>query len=323
VTLSSDAPALDRRIEKLEDRLFHRYSVPAVTRLLTVSSKRIPIRAHDVGQGEPALFLHPAAFFGAHWMPALAHLHGVRALALDQPGHGLSGGVDYRAVDPRAFTVEWLTGAMDALELERAAIVGNSLGGLCGLWLAAAAPERVSKLVIVGAPATALRGVQADLGLRLLADPRFNRRLPLLPFPRWLARRFLEGAIGERALAALPEEALAIYRLSVRRPAWRLTLPSLMERLLRGREARPEMILTERELRSITTPTLFLWGEKDAYGGVGMAHRAAAQMPEAEVEVWAKAGHLPQLDEPEGFARVVCEYLSGIPASKLPARLRR
>lgn len=320
MTAAAEPPALDRRIAALEDRLFHRFAVPAVTRLLRVGPGQVPVRVHDVGSGPPVLLLHPAAFFAASWMPVLPHLRGVRVLAVDQPGHGLSGGVDYSRVEPRAFTVQWLTDLLDALELPRAAVVGNSLGGLCGLWFAADAPARVTRLMVVGVPAVALRGVRADLGLALLGTPRVNRMVGALPLPRFVATRFLERRLGARAAAALPPEALEIYRLGVRRPEWRMTLPSLMERLLRGREPRPEMLLTGRDLRAVAAPTLFLWGGADAYGGPGMAHRAAVQMQEAEVVVWDRAGHMPQLDEPAGFARVVGEFVGartarrGVPA---------
>ncbi len=300
--------ALDLRIARLEDEFFRGAGLGMVTRLLRPGPGDLRLRVHEVGRGPAVLFLHPAAFFGAHWVPVLRRLDGCRCLAVDLPGHGLSDGVDYRRVHPRQFTVQWLGALLDRLGLEEVTVVGSSLGGLCALWLASEAPGRIARVMVVGTPATALPGVQADLGLRLLATPGLNRRAVSLPLPRAVARAFLRHAMGDRALARLPGEVVEIYRLAMRRPAWRLTVPSLMERLLVGRQASPDMVLPVEALRAIRVPTLFLWGGQDVYGPPVMARRAAAILPHAEVVIWDRAGHLPQCDEPEAFARLVAEF---------------
>jgi pimeloyl-ACP methyl ester carboxylesterase len=302
--------SLDARIAGLEDRLFRRYGTGAVTHLLRPGPNGLALRVHDIGDGPPVLLLHPAAFFGAHWAPIVPHLAGHRLLAVDQPGHGLSEGIDYRGLDLRAVTVAWLVGVLDALGLDRVVAVGNSLGGMAALWLAVARPDRLSGLMVVGAPAAALPGVRVDPGLRLLAHPGLNRRAVEIPMGRWFVRAALRGPLGKRALEQAPPESLEIYRLAARRAAWRLTLPSLMEKLVQGKETRPEVALRDDELRALDVPTLFLWGEQDRYGGTGMGYRAAALMPRADVVVWEGAGHLPQYDDPREFGRLVGRFVS-------------
>ena len=68
-----------------------------------------------------------------------------------------------------------LTSALDALGLERAPLVGTSLGAMWALCLALAAPERVSAVVAIGMPAVALPGVRADPFFRLMTIPGLGR----------------------------------------------------------------------------------------------------------------------------------------------------
>ncbi|MGI8594633.1 MAG: alpha/beta fold hydrolase [Solirubrobacteraceae bacterium] len=85
----------------------------------------------------------------------------------------------YRGVDLRSHAVGFLNGLLDALELERASFVANSMGGLSAMWLAIERRKRVSSLALLGAPAMML-GSSAPLALRLLgvaqAQPRRSGR---------------------------------------------------------------------------------------------------------------------------------------------------
>src|SRR3990172_1237422 len=124
--------------------------------MLEFDAEPTRIRVLELGSGPPILLLHPAGFFGAVWVSQLARLRGHRLLAPDLPGHGLSGAFDYRGVDLRRKFVVDATAILDELEIDQAAVVGNSLGGMYALWLALAAPERVSRVAIVGIPGIAL-----------------------------------------------------------------------------------------------------------------------------------------------------------------------
>ena len=59
------------------------------------------------------------------------------------------------------------------------------------------------------------------------------------------------------------------------------------------------------------TPTLFLWGADDGFGGEDDARRLAALIPDAELSMMPAAGHLPWLDDPESATRVVDGFISG------------
>ena len=109
----------------------------------------LSLRAHviECGSGEPLLMVHGGNGVGAHWIPLMERLVGWRMIVPDRPGCGLTDGFLYDGVDMRA------QGVLDALEVESASIIGNSMGGYFALCFALAHPERVRRLVLAGGPA--------------------------------------------------------------------------------------------------------------------------------------------------------------------------
>jgi pimeloyl-ACP methyl ester carboxylesterase len=102
--------------------------------------------------GLPVVFIHSFAGSTGHWTEQLAHLRtNRRAVALDLRGHGQS---DARASED--VTIEDLAGdvetVLDALQLERVALVGHSIGGLAAVAYAAEHPDRVAGMLLVGTP---------------------------------------------------------------------------------------------------------------------------------------------------------------------------
>src|SRR5258708_20397042 len=111
-------------------------------------------------------------------------------IALDRPGCGLSDGFDYSSVDDiRGHAVTFLGAVLDALGLDRARIVANSMGGLWSLWLALDRPERVSSLALLGCPALAA-GTSAPAALRIIS-PLAPARPPDRPATTRTVRRTL------------------------------------------------------------------------------------------------------------------------------------
>ena len=112
-------------------------------------------RVIEGGRGDPLFFVHGGGSVAAQWLPLMAQLAGRRLISVDRPGCGLTDAFHYADdVDLRAHAVGFLTGVLDALELETVDIVANSIGGLWCLWLALDAPERVGRLVLVGCPSS-------------------------------------------------------------------------------------------------------------------------------------------------------------------------
>jgi pimeloyl-ACP methyl ester carboxylesterase len=230
-------------------------------------------------------------------------------LAPDLPGHGLSGACDYRGVDLRRKFVLDATAILDELEIDQAAVVGNSLGGMYAMWLALAAPERVSRVAIVGIPGIAL-GTPANLGLALLGVPVLNRFLLRLPSNPKRTRAILTPSLGKPASQGADRELFEIYYLAGRRPEVVLSLTTMLEREFRWKTPRPEWVVRNDELASLAMHTYFLVGDADAYGGRGVVDDAAREIPDARVDS-ISGGHLPYLDQPAECARLLSEFLAG------------
>jgi pimeloyl-ACP methyl ester carboxylesterase len=263
----------------------------------------------ELGSGPPGLLLHPAGFFGAVWVSQLARLPGHHLVAPDLPGHGLSGAVDYRSLDLRRKFVVDVTAILDQLEIAQAAVVGNSLGGMYALWLALAAPSRVSRVAIVGIPGIAL-GTAADLGLALLGVPVLNRLLLRLPSNPKRTRAILTPSLGKPASQAADREIFEIHYLAGRRPEVVLSLTTMMEREFRWKTPRPEWVVQDDELARLAIPTYFLVGDTDAYGGRDVVDEAAQKIPDARVDS-ISGGHFPYLDQPDECARLLSQFLAG------------
>src|SRR5262245_17693985 len=182
--------AIESAIRTAEQALFRRYSV-APTEIVTrpvVDRMPIQLRVLAFGNGPPMLCLHAASWFAAHWAPLCALLPSRRVYCVDMPGHGLSDGIDYSGRDLRTFQVDLFRQVVAELGWEGVPIVGNSLGGMTALWLALDAPTLVSRVGIIGVPATALPGARPDLLLSMLSIPWLNRLVLALPASAWTSR---------------------------------------------------------------------------------------------------------------------------------------
>jgi pimeloyl-ACP methyl ester carboxylesterase len=268
----------------------------------------IEVRAIEVGEGEPVLFLHGFSLCSAHWAPLIARLGSRRSIAIDMPGHGQSEGVDYRGVDVRRWYTSMLTSCMDEMGLESAHVVGHSQGAMQGLWLAVDAPERVRSLVAIGTPAVAL-GARLDGSIRMLARPGLGRLMLSMPKPAAAYRSILAGTIGAQAVAAMPPELIRATYLATRRSGFGKTVSSYLREMFRGVESDPpRYVLTDAELRRITCSTLVIWGEADAYGSMTEAKARVAPIPGARFEV-VPGGHEPWLDNLDVCAELLSTFL--------------
>ena len=156
-------------------------------------------RAHvvEAGEGPPALFLHGTNTSSLSFLTLLEDLEGVRAIAVDRPGRGLSDPAPPVARSRfRDAAVEFIDDVLTALTLDAVPLVGQSGGGACALWYAMAHPERVRSLVLLGS-VPLLPGTRCPAPLRLMATPGLGPLLARLvkPTPRSLVR--LLSSVGE------------------------------------------------------------------------------------------------------------------------------
>jgi pimeloyl-ACP methyl ester carboxylesterase len=227
-----------------------------------------------------------------------------RVLALDLPGFGHSPGDAGDTSMPGYARL--LNTLLDQLGLERAAVVGNSMGGLIAAELAASFPERVEHLILV-----------SPAGLSTYANRLTTRAMP---FVRRLEQVLALGAAwtasNSDSIATRPRMRELALKGVVAHPS-RLPAPLAAEQI-RGAgtdgfmgafEAILEFDLAER-LPLIKCPSLVVWGTKDRLIPVRDADRFAELIPGARKVIYEDTGHMAMLEHPESFYPLLREFLA-------------
>ena len=271
-------------------------------------------RAHllEKGDGPPVVLLHGTGNSAGFLLPLLHELHGVRAIAPDLPGVGLSDPIDLPADRYRETAVAWLDGLLDTLELDATTLVGHSGGGVWALWYALAHPDRVRRLVLIGPPA--LPKTSCPLPMRLVATPGVGALLPRLAPPSPKSVLQLARVMGEQATLARRPELIdllvALGRDPVTDRAAKAEIRLLVSpfALLTRSGFRGRSRLRPDELRRVAMPTLIVWGERDPLGGVPVAQAITDLIPHARLEV-LPTGHGPWLGEPAQTAATIADFV--------------
>ncbi|MGN6696392.1 MAG: alpha/beta fold hydrolase [Aquihabitans sp.] len=259
----------------------------------------------EISEGAPVLLLiHGMAGSSVTWRdvgPALSRDHTV--IAPDLLGHGLSA-KPHHDYSLGAFA-SGLRDLTVALRVERATVVGQSLGGGIAMQFAYQHPERCERLVLVNSGGL---GPEVSWILRALTLPGVEYVMPVL-FPGFVrdagdaVRRKL-GSFGLRA-PHVEEEWRGYASLTdpETRQAFVKTLRAVIDLGGQSVSAHDRLYLAE------LLPTLIVWGEKDKIIPVSHAHEAHEAMPGSELVVFERSGHFPHVEEPQRFAEVLLDFL--------------
>ena len=286
-------------------------SAGARRHFLTLHGQRLAYL--EAGQGPPLLLIHGIAEAAWAWeviIPALARRH--RVIAPDLLGHG-------RSAKPRGDyslgnQATLMRDLMISLDIERATLIGHSLGGGITMQFAYQYPERCERMVLV---ASGGLGQDVTFVLRSLGLPGADIVAPLflsnttrnmiLGTVRWLGRRGVKASPGQKAMwrsyAGLTE------------PATRAAFIATVRAVIDQRGQRVSAL--ERLYLARSMPTLLLWGENDRIIPVSHAHSAHEEMPGSRLEVINGAGHFVQLEKPQRVAELILDFL----ATTKPARI--
>jgi pimeloyl-ACP methyl ester carboxylesterase len=272
----------------------------------------VRVRIQEVGEGPAALFLHGGPNSGSTWAPLLEHMEGYRCLLLDRPGTGLSDPVKLGKNDAIGFASSLVADTLDALEVDRAHVVASSFGGYCALWSASVSPQRFERMVQMACPAL-LPGQQPPKFMKAIMLPGMRKLIAALP-PSRKAGESIMRQIGHGAsldAGILPEahgewyEALQRYTDTMKND---FDLIHMAGRDFGNNEA---IALGAETLAKVQTPTHFIWGADDGFGGQDVAEWTVAAMPNATMEMRDNSGHLPWLDDPRGVATATMSFLAG------------
>ena len=270
-------------------------------RIVTASGE---LSIATAGAGEPILLIHGLGATKGSFVPTVAALAGsFRAIALDLPGFGDSFkplGAPYHP----PFFARSVVELMDALGLQRAHVIGNSMGGRVALELGLRYPERIGRLVLL-APSLAWR-----------------RQRPWAPFVRMLSPELGLVQITPRWLV----ETIVHRIIPAARSGWvRAGVDEFLRGYLtpRGRvafyAAARQIYLEEphgsrgfwTRLGGLEPPSLFIWGKQDSLVPIGFAAYVKNTLPRAR-HLELDCGHVPQIERPAETHAAIAAFLEEI-----------
>lgn len=256
------------------------------------------------GDGDPLLLLHGFTGCADSWDPIARSFGSYRCLAPDLPGHGRTDAplpADRWTMDRLAMT---LCDLMDGLGIEKASIIGYSMGARIALSLACHAPRRVEKLVLIG----------GTPGLRREVDQQ-QRRADDEMLARVIEEQGVEAFVRHWELSPIfaTQSAEQRDRQRVHRLAQSAEGLAASLRAFGTGSQRPLF----DELPSLELPVLLVVGEHDAKFR-SIAEEMLAALPDARLELIPGAGHNAPLENPETFIRVTDAFLG----KETPCRLR-
>ncbi len=255
-------------------------------------------------KGTPVILVHGLGGSIENWVhniDSLGQRHHV--YALDLKGFGRSDKTPVlRNLDE---LVQFFNDFMAVQHIDKASLVGNSMGGGLVLAFAIQFPQKVDKLVLVD---NALMGRDVILDLRLLSLPILGE---LLSRPSPKATANLWRKIVFDASLVTEELVKQTYQLATLPGASKALLATLRAGIgIRGQRAHLTRQLLD-SIGSITAPTMVIWGQQDHIIPVAHAQIAAAKIPGAKLQIFEQCGHMPQLEYPDKFNALVLEFLAG------------
>jgi non-heme chloroperoxidase len=212
--------------------------------------------------------------------------------ALDQRGHGDSSRPDC-CYSPSDFASD-VAAFLDSQGIQRAVLVGHSMGSFIAQQVALEHPQRVQALVLVGsAPTVHGNAVAAELKsyVDTLADPidpAFVREFQAGTFYRPIPPSFLDTAVSES--------------LKVPARVWKAALDGLIAEDHSTR------------LRDISVPTLVVGGDHDGFFSVAEQQALAQALPHASLALYTETGHAPHVEQPQRFVEDVKQFLRSLRA---------
>jgi pimeloyl-ACP methyl ester carboxylesterase len=258
------------------------------------------------GSGPVLLLLHGIGDSSEAWAPLMPALgEHFTVVAPDLLGHGSSD--KPRADYSVAAYANGVRDLMDVLGIERATVVGHSLGGGVAAQACYQYPHRFERLVLVSTGGVAR---EVALPLRLLSAPYAELTLPVtrLPGARLVARGLAE--VAKRTPLAIGRDADELLRVfdglpsGPARRSFTRTLRSVVD--WRGQL----VTMLDRSYLAADMPTLLVWGDRD--GVIPMAHGEAAHaaMPASRLEVFPGAGHFPHHADPDRFVALLRAFVA-------------
>jgi pimeloyl-ACP methyl ester carboxylesterase len=242
--------------------------------------------------GTPVIALHGVTDSWRSFEPVLPHLPPeLHVMALTQRGHGGSDkpAAGYRPADFAADVAAF----MDTMEIDRALLVGHSMGSVNAMRCAIDHPSRVAGLLLAGTMPWFGRPPE-------LLDFHREQIEPLVdPVPEAFARGFQQSTLAQPIAASMLDGFVA-ESLKVPAQVWRAAFAGFT-----GDDFSPR-------LHEISVPTLVVWGRHDAFCSAADQQAMLRLIPTARLVEYADAGHAMHWEEPQRFARDLVNFANSV-----------
>lgn len=294
-----------QQFREAQQRMLEKYGVVARSKFFDIPI--IDGQAHALvsGEGPAVVMINGIGTPGAMWAPLMAELKGFGLIAIDLPGYGLTDTTETFTDNLRRNIVLFLSQTLHKLGLKGPAFIANSLGSLVTSWLSLDQPDKVSAMIHVGCPAIVFE-TSAPLPMRLLSVKYLGRFITWMQPPSNKQVEQLAKTVNEYPLVSELENLLV---MTERLPAYRESLLSTLNKLIRLRGNRPAMSLKADELAVIEHPTQIFWGRNDPFGSVNAGRQMVEVMPNAELHV-VDGGHTPWLKYSKQIAPSASRFLN-------------
>jgi 4,5:9,10-diseco-3-hydroxy-5,9,17-trioxoandrosta-1(10),2-diene-4-oate hydrolase len=254
------------------------------------------------GIGSPVLLIHGFGEFLEVWGYNIAPLaEHFSVYALDLPGHGLSGEPrdDYTLDYAARFVINF----MKSLQIDRASLVGHSLGGLVSLKIAMDFPDRVDKLILVDSAGLSR---EAPLIYRLATLPILGKAI-LKPTLKTLVKHGMKKGFYNPEL--ISPDWVDLSHKYWKMPKFKRTLWNVIHSNASINGLHPEVIVTDK-LHMVKSPTLIVHGVQDQVIPVEYARLACKLIADIKCKVIDQCGHCPHIEKAGEFNEALIGFLN-------------
>ena len=265
-----------------------------------IDANGIRTRVLEAGTGPALVLMHGTGGHSEAFMrniPTLAR--DFRVIAFDFVGHGYSDGPD------EPYTIQsyadHLSAVLDALEIERAHLSGESLGGWVAAWFAARNPERVERLVLV-CPGN------VTMKLEVMAAIRETTRKAVHEASMDSVRARLEWLFAPENRHLVTDELVHVRHDIYTRPNAKSVVENVL--VLQDPDVRRRFTWTEEWCSRIEAETLIFWTDQDPTGPPSEGELLQTWIPGSQLLVLPHAGHWPQWERPEEFDQIHRDFLT-------------
>jgi 2-hydroxymuconate-semialdehyde hydrolase/2-hydroxy-6-oxo-octa-2,4-dienoate hydrolase len=263
----------------------------------TIDAGGIETSYLEAGAGEPVVMLHgsgPGVSAIANWqynIPVLAEKF--RVLAPDIVGFGATERPHDVVYSLRTWT-DHVWAFLDAHDIQKAAIVGNSLGGRIALQMATDRPDRITRMVLMGAPGVGMTPTEGLAALRAYQPSHDAMRDLLRNYFAVDPMMITDELVENRYRASIADGADEAYRAMFFDP----------------KHAGSQLGITEDEVRAVGIPTLLIHGREDKVVPVQVSVTMLGLLPNADLHVFSRCGHWTQIERADEFSALVSDYLA-------------